>query len=304
VNRCLFCSNTAKMGEFGEEPVRSREITDVLKRKRREGFEHVTFTGGEPTLYPRFWEVLREAKELGYRTQTISNGAALAVPGFAEKVFPHLDELCLSVHGASSAVHDKVTQNPKGFGRLVKAMDAVDAWPRPIFLVVNTVVTRLNVGSLERIARFVCARRQVRQFWVSSLIPEGEALVRYEDLAVSYSKIMRKADAVAAIAAKRRVALRFFGFPPCVLGKHREADSRLYKNPNAAVFRAASRKGKTVLRELDGGMEDPESVKTDRCRGCSETRRCRGVWKEYEGTFGDRELKAFRKRAGRRAAAR
>ena len=84
-NRCVFCSEKDRMRRFRRYPITRRAVERVLKEKREEGFQHVTFTGGEPTLFPRFWQVLRFAKDLGYRTLVITNGSALAIPASVRK---------------------------------------------------------------------------------------------------------------------------------------------------------------------------------------------------------------------------
>jgi len=291
VNRCAFCSNTAQMGAFGEHPLTLEEIRGILRAKRAAGFGHVTFTGGEPTLHPAFLEALAEAKSLGLRTQAVSNGCALAIKPFADAALPRLDELCLSIHGSRAAVHDKVTGNPRSFRRLKAALAAVARAKRDVFLIVNVVVSKLNVDDLEGVARLALAQKRLRQLWVSSLIPEGEALRRWRSLAVPYRRVLERLPAVAEAARRRGATLRLFGFPPCVLGELRVHDSGLYKNPNAAVERVV-RRGRAGLRSLPRGLKPPERGKTRRCAGCGLRARCQGVWKAYLRRFGDGELEA------------
>ena len=57
-------------------------------------------------MHAGFERVLQAAKRLGYRTYVTSNGSRLAESGFARRVLPLIDELCLSVHGARAREHD------------------------------------------------------------------------------------------------------------------------------------------------------------------------------------------------------
>lgn len=276
VNRCLFCSNSRERGES----LSLKEIDVILRKMRRKGFTHVTFTGGEPTLHPQFIQTLAAAKALGYRTQAVTNGSALSIAALRKKALPLLDELCLSIHGHNAALHDKITQNPKSFSRIRKAL----AGAKGPALIVNTVVNRLNVRSLGDIAEFVCRQPGVRQFWVSGLIPEGEGLRNYEQLAVPYKEILKNIPRLAATAARRGVSIRFFAIPPCMLGECRAFDSALYKNPNAAVARSG--------KVLADGLPMPKAVKTARCKGCVLRGSCPGIWEAYRRLFGDAELQA------------
>lgn len=294
-NRCLFCSNSRRMKQFAGTPVSPGEIREVLKVKRKQGFGHVTFTGGEPTLYPRFWEVLAEAKEFGYRTQAISNGMAFSVPPFAERVLPYLDELCLSIHGGTAEVHDRMTGRKDSFSRIRETLKILgERSGEGFFLIVNMVVTRLNVDNLSETAEFATAQKRLRQFWVSSLIPEGDGLGNYKKLAAPFKSILKHAPRVREACRKIGAELRFFGFPPCVLGEYRQWASDLYRNPSVAVARALGAEGKPQLKDFAGGLENPKRIQTERCCGCSLAAKCPGVWERYHQEFGDAELEAVK----------
>lgn len=292
VNDCRFCSNTAAMREFEGQPLSLEEIAGVLEAKRREGYAHVTFTGGEPTLHPGFCESLRLAKRLGYRTQAISNGAALSLASFARAALPYLDELCLSVHGSEAGVHDALTLNDRSFERMTEALAHAAAYAGPLLLIVNTVATRLNVDDLPRIAERVCSYGRVRQLWVSSLIPEGAAAEGYSELAARFSEILGRAPRIAEAARRGAAELRFFGFPACALGPYRSRAAEPLKQPSVAVSRARGADGRPALKEADGRAEGPARVHTARCGPCRLKGSCPGLWERYLREFGDGELEA------------
>ncbi|MBI5210523.1 MAG: radical SAM protein [Elusimicrobia bacterium] len=299
LNRCVFCSNSSRMARFARAPLSRSEIGETLAQKRREGYGVVSFNGGEPTLYPLFWEVLREAKDLGYRTQLVTSGGPFDVEGFARRTLPFLDEVCVSLHGDTAAVHDGLTLNGRSFGRLRAALRAIDRFPRDIAVVVNTVVTSRNVGRVGRIAAWACGRRKVRQFWLSTLIPEGRALENYARLAVPWKEALRQVPAIAKAVDARGAALRLFGFPLCVLGPYRARASELHKEPGMALTRVEDGGKRTSARRrrsrgvgVDGG--GPVRIKTARCSGCRLDALCAGAWEPYVRLFGDGELEAVR----------
>ena len=57
----------------------------------------VQYTGGEPTVYPKFKELVRHAKDRGIRQSIISNGSRTA--RFWRETAPLLDKVHLSYHG-------------------------------------------------------------------------------------------------------------------------------------------------------------------------------------------------------------
>lgn len=288
VNDCVFCSYSERMREFTGEFPSPEEVAAVLARKRGEGFGHVTITGGEPTLYPRVWELLRRAKELGYRTQVVSNGSALSVPGFAERTLPFVDELCLSVLGDRAEVHDAMTRRPGSFARMRAALVASAAHQGELRVTFNVATTRLNAGSLAGIAALVAAHPKACEFWVSALIPEGEGLARYSELALPYAQVLGPAFLAARAARERGLEARFFGFPACVLGDRRDSASELYKMPSQALALRRSG-GAAVLSEI-AQDEGPRRVKPPHCFGCALSAECAGVWERHIEEFGAQEV--------------
>ncbi|NNN06202.1 MAG: radical SAM protein [Elusimicrobia bacterium] len=292
VNDCVFCSYSERMREFAGEFPSPEEVAAALARKRDEGFGHVTITGGEPTLYPRVWELLRRAKEMGYRTQVVSNGSALSVPGFAERTLPFVDELCLSVLGDRADVHDAMTRRPGSFERMSAALAAAAAHQGELRVTFNVATTRLNAAGLAGIAALAASHPKAREFWVSALIPEGAGLTRYSDLALPYARVMEPAFAAAGVARARGLEVRFFGFPACVLGERRDCASERFKMPSQAL---ALRRvgGAAVLTELPPD-EGPRRVKPPRCSGCALADECGGVWERHIEEFGAEEVSPCR----------
>ena len=83
---CPVCFANANVAGYLYEPS-FEQVTDMLKGLRAQRpvpNRVVQFAGGEPTLYPRFMDVLRKATELGFtHIQVATNGIAFARPEFA-----------------------------------------------------------------------------------------------------------------------------------------------------------------------------------------------------------------------------
>jgi len=70
--RCKFCHQEGNGGALDVDP---DEVVAALKILKRElGFYRVHFTGGEPTLYEKFAELLTKVKEIGFTTALTTNG--------------------------------------------------------------------------------------------------------------------------------------------------------------------------------------------------------------------------------------
>ena len=65
-NRCnLRCQHCFSGRHGGRDDLPLELLQDVLDEAKTHGFDHLTFTGGDPTIHPHFTEVLRRTFEAG-----------------------------------------------------------------------------------------------------------------------------------------------------------------------------------------------------------------------------------------------
>jgi len=295
VNSCVFCSERDHMREFRDHPASFSEIAGILRRKRAEGFRHATFTGGEPTLYPRIWDVLSLARDLGYATFLISNGCALSMAKASRRILPLVDELCLSVHG-TGGLHDRLTRNPKAFGRMSATLENVEAHPGKLFVMVNTVVSRLNLARLPAILDLVSGCSRVQHFLLSHMAPEGDGLRRYSRLVVRHAELAAAAAGLAGTAARKGIALRVFGVPACLLGGNWRMSNDLYFSPRVTIGRVRLPDGSPGWFEEPGLRPTREREYRPACARCSLLGRCGGVFKRYRKEFPGERVRPLRVR--------
>ncbi len=155
---CRFCYNpvqrknqprTTPPPKPARQPLAFGEITSVLDQLREMGVLYLTLTGGEPLLHPRFWDIAGEAKARSFALRIFTNGA-----GLRETDVDRLAELapyCLemSLHGATAATAEALTQVKGSFDRQVRAL----GWMRDrgLRVYLKVVVTRLVEDELEAI---------------------------------------------------------------------------------------------------------------------------------------------------------
>ena len=96
--RCVFCSEDHRMTKYKQFPVTWGRVATVLRRHAENGVKNIHITGGEPTIHPRFIDVLRLSKKLGMRTSVGTIGTMLSRPEFAKEALPFLDEALFSIH--------------------------------------------------------------------------------------------------------------------------------------------------------------------------------------------------------------
>ena len=170
-NRCLFCLDSeCQDGALLDES----SVMEEVRRGLAEGARRLILSGGEPTIHPRFVEIIRRSVGLGYRwIQAISNGRRFAYRGFAEQAArAGLNEVTVSIHGHEATLHDALTMAPGSFDQAVAGIGNLLGTGRHVS--VDIVVSRRNVGHLAAVVeRF--AALGVREFDVLLIQPFGRA---------------------------------------------------------------------------------------------------------------------------------
>lgn len=179
-SRCVFCldSDTPRNVYLPFE-----EIVAELERGRRAlGAWKVILSGGEATLHPRFPDVVRRARALGYgRVQTVTNGWRLADREFFEEcVAAGLDEITFSLHGHDEALHDRLTRHPGSFRRIVKAI-ARAVRSRRVITSIDICINKQNVPYLDKIVELGFSLG-VTEYDLLHVIPQASAFEHRDEL--------------------------------------------------------------------------------------------------------------------------
>lgn len=114
---CFYCYND--LGKTGS--LLSLEQYEALLHDlaRMQTF-YLMLTGGEPMIHPHFFEIGRLARDLGFVVRVRTNGHNLfsrACQRLRDEVDPYVVEV--SLHGATSEVHDRQTRVRGSFNRLI-----------------------------------------------------------------------------------------------------------------------------------------------------------------------------------------
>ena len=145
--RCGMC-NFWRLGNAGQDLSLAR-WKDVLRQLRAFGIRHVSFQGGEPTLYADIVDLAAEAKNLGFESrQIITNGTR---PRILERLIPYLTKIAVSLDSLDGPTHDHI-RGVKGIGDQVRWL--LTNLDRRIPVTWSYVVQRDNVNELEDVVRF------------------------------------------------------------------------------------------------------------------------------------------------------
>ncbi len=167
--RCVYCCNESPRTPADLEwPVMERLAQELVDLK----VFSVGVSGGEPTLHPRYIDILRILRESGIGVSTITNGWTMT-PQLAGSMARYAGAVQVSLDGPSAEVHDRLRGRKSSFERAVRAIRLLrDAGVGQ--LAVSFASTRLNVDSFPRTAE-LCASLGVSALRTQPLALVGRA---------------------------------------------------------------------------------------------------------------------------------
>jgi MoaA/NifB/PqqE/SkfB family radical SAM enzyme len=234
----------------------------------------INLSGGEPTLHPRLADFVRLAKSLSKRPVILqTNAVRLADPARVRELRDAgLDEVFVSLHGASAAVSDTVTSAPGTFDKTIRGIDHLVAYGLQVQL--NFVICQANLHELPAWVALLAARWPRVFANVSFVAPSTDVVPREHALIPRYSEVLPALAESVALAEAHGLTLGGFesmcGVPLCL------------------VPRALD--GYFALVELDAERDAGEFVQPPACSTCALATRCHGVRRGYIALHGDGEL--------------
>lgn len=235
-NRCIFC--------LDKEPQNGTVIPFIQIKNRfseglKSGATQVILSGGEATLHPKFLEIVRLAKKMGYqRVQVITNGRMFSYENFLEEaVRVGVDEMTFSIHGHTAKLHDAQTGIKGSFDQVLRGLKNALAVPG---LIVNQdiVINKMNVGQLKEIMDFFIDLG-VREFDLLQIIPFGRAWDNRKKLFYDIEEELSNLQRVFKLAGRKDIFVWTNRFP----AKYLEGYEELIQNP------------KKILDEVKGGQK-------------------------------------------------
>lgn len=234
----------------------------------------IVISGGEPTLDPRVAEWVRRAKAGGAIEVELQTNATRIDDALADALADAgLDTAFISLHGATAATSDTVTDAPGTFDRTLLGIDALVRRGHRVRL--NFVLCAINHHEFPAMVELVARRWPTAAVTVSFVAPSSDLVPRTADLVPRYADVMPAV--VAGLAVARRLGLEIGGFesmcgvPLCLL-------------PSDERDRLVD------LAPIHEGIGAGEFVTTSACERCRLRPRCHGVRRGYAELHGTDEL--------------
>lgn len=282
-NRCIMC-NVDSCPE-DEEVISKEEIKEQLRDRKGKGYTKIEFTGGEPTVRSDLFELVCEARDLGYeRISITTNGQILADDKFCKKLVDSgLNNITISLDGSCAEIHDVITGTKGSFDQTTKGIRNIMNYLAHSDVTIVTVIMRPNYEDLFNIANLLI-NMDISHWHLSDMTPEGRALQEYESLSVRHSELKKEFDRIAPLFEKF-FSVGVFSFPRCLFPENL-ADSVFFFDV-AVKMRLWDISGDERLDVDDSGrFSDNLKQLVDRCKDCKLATTCGGIWNKYIAVYG------------------
>lgn len=275
-SKCTFCVVASPL--YTKDTVEYGDVVSFLE-EHAGSYDVVNFHGGEPTIHPKWFEVLELVRSVGYREVHLqTNATKIADADFARRTCElGVNLFIISLHGDDPETHDTQTHTPGGFVRVLEAIRNVKALGAKVRT--NTVITRQNVSRLPSIAKVACDAG-VDHFNISNLHPVGSALFSLLRILPSFEEIRSYLYPAVdhCLSRDRRVTLE--GFPYCTVREK----AHLHLNNDYRDIKMMIRG--QVIEDYDAFMSNSMRTYGESCKPCAVRSQCGGVYREYVGYRG------------------
>jgi len=166
--RCRYCYQSA--GKPDENELNFEEKIDLIKSMVDANVSYLAFSGGEPIMGPRFWDVLSYASKY-LHTSIASNGTLLEDKKLVERLADcGVRNVFVSLDGATPDSHEFI-RGKGNFARTIRGIQNL-VENEHLHVGINSVVTRRNFHEVQSIIN-LAIKLGVNSFNHYNFIPTG-----------------------------------------------------------------------------------------------------------------------------------
>lgn len=198
-NRCNFvCKHCLRDENLPRKNIPFRVVKKILKEAKTYGIKHIGFTGGEPTLHPKFDEILGEVVKGGFTYHCVTNAWNFLemLPLFEKHGLSSLKGLSFSLDSPREEVHDYLRKKGS-YKRIMQAVSVCFMKKIP-FNLQMTVCTK-NKDQLEEMA-LLASKLQAEKLFFAFIQPTpGNVEEGLVPTPVEQSRLAREITRLAGI---------------------------------------------------------------------------------------------------------
>ena len=193
-NRCNFrCRHCCfRSGEVNLIELAFEKIKSVLTEFKDLGGRRIDITGGEATMRPDCFEIVRLCKILGFKTELVTNASLLNEETLKQYKDIGLDGIAVSLDGSNYEVYGQIRPIPeKLYRKIITNIELAAKYN--FYTKVNTVVFNSNLPDLIHITRLAIALGAKEQgFYYFSPIGRGDCFTSNIPDPLKWIKLIRE----------------------------------------------------------------------------------------------------------------
>ena len=290
---CDYCTITPQMRQ---RSLPAQTVANALAQGRRDGFDHLSITGGEPTIFDTLLPLVRHARTLGYEDIKVqSNGLLWTPPNVARAIDAGVTRFAVSIHAHRRERYEAIVQRSDTYDAMVAGLRTLvqASQTASIHVSADVIVMRSTLPDLaDAIAWLADVGLRHADLWFVSLTDGNAANV---ESMPAMTEAMPAIRAALAEGRRRGMNVRSLHVPRCLLG----ADRAHAFDPASVGVRVLSPDASFDLAHsrITGQVHVPA------CVGCEHESYCPGLREDYLARYGDAEVAAARSRAPSRTGA-
>lgn len=292
-NNCVFCINS------GKRHINDKSTTQILREMldaRERGKVYIEFIGGEITIRPDTFMLIKQAKKMGFASVNMAtNGRMLSYPDFAKRLVDSgIDELIFSIHGHEPGLHDSLTRVSGSFNELVQGLKNVRKFGLKK-VASNTTIVKANYMHLPDIGKFLLGHGVTNSEFIFADPTYGGV---HDDFLSLMPRISEAAPFIRKCLAlsKNNKSIRHWHIryvPLCYFRGYLKNISEIHEVEN---FHTEHLAPDFRNQDVENSRKNISRQKPSQCRGCKLFGLCEGIWKEYLIKYGAGELRNIKSR--------
>jgi His-Xaa-Ser system radical SAM maturase HxsC len=247
----------------------TKEIEEIVMKFNKDE-EKVAITGGEPTIRPDLFHLLKFIKNAMPNSKIflLTNGRMFYYPQFTRKfIDTGCDSVAIPLHAENAKLHDKITRTPGSFKQTVQGIKNLLKYKGKVDVEIRIVIHKLNYRHFPAIASYIAKEfkgiRRVVPFPIDII---GNANANRNKLIVRMIDIKPFLERGLGILERDGIEFSIFHIPFCII------DKKYWKN-------------------IAGRTVEERRITFQPCNGCVMRQKCPGIWKTYALRVGTGEFK-------------
>jgi len=276
---CKFCIQEEE--RFCGKDKTTKEIKEVLKDNSA-NFKGLILTGGEITIRDDIFEIVKFAKECGYKIiQIQSNGRMFFYMDFCQRIIEAgATEFGISLNGSTKEIHDYLSCTEGSFEQTMQGIRNLKKLNKSVCT--NTVLTKTNFKDLKNIIEMLMEMgvngSRISFMQINNSIKNDPKLI--DELVPRYSEVKTYLENIIRIADNEKYQLTLGGFPLCTLNKEFRQNIVEECIPDLFIY------DKEGLIDFQKMLESGVRKKEENCKHCQFNKDCIGPWLRYVQIFG------------------